>query len=135
MIYSITEGQQAEEYKARKAKEAEDAKRIDVNKVSEREYKYLTHQRIGDKDDKSRGKSPYYPMPSKEDFDRDKKAREITSDFLDKNKGRNPDAFKMSKLDRNTLYGRVKDATNRHMRRHPDQYKESCGIFSNVTFI
>ena len=28
-----------------------------------------------------------------------------------------------------------RDAANRHMRRHPKQYKESCGIFSNVAFI
>lgn len=29
----------------------------------------------------------------------------------------------------------AKDAANRHVRRHPDQYKESYGIFSEVNFI
>ena len=29
----------------------------------------------------------------------------------------------------------VTDSINRHMRRHPNQYKESCSIFSSVALI
>lgn len=130
MIYSITEGQQAEEYKARKAKEAEDAKKAD-------DARFMRRYMYRDPGDRNYGHGI-------DDFDRSLKAH----DMSDREYNRRTIAMINSKFgdDKQTARQKEKewlksvgqtprDAANRHIRRHPDQYKESCGIFSSISFV
>lgn len=117
MIYNINEGQQADEYKARKAKEAEGKKKAD-------DAQYSTRYRgpVGNK----HGFNPNKPNEniSNNDSDRYYKTADKVLDGLDKRnrKGATVDAERMS------------DAINRHIRRHPKQYNEGT-IFESVEFI
>lgn len=142
MIYSIIEGQQAEEYKARKAKEAEaESKKYDKYKGDT-----ILGSRIG-AGNKSSGIHPDgnggYKLGTKDDNDRDSKSINIVYKDLDRrksnvSKSKTIEDFEKHASSLNNLSSNLHaaaDATNRHIRRHPDQYKESCGIFSSVAFI
>lgn len=136
MIYSINEGQQAEEYKKRKIDE----------KINQ------------DKD--TQENRHFNPFTG----DRDKDWHRVSNGgFLNMQKGSNQDNTRRTNVDKklddhiNRLHTKAKlfgdydamhnmanvvlnrnaakDAINRHMRRHPNQYKESCGIFIGVSFI
>ena len=143
MIYSINEGQQAEEYKARKAKEKEDA-----DKMTDRENKYYHHhtpkigmQHRGDKD----GDNGRYEKARKMAID-ERNKRKLDAETQDKKAedyykmhGHYPENYdntadKAYDHLRRAKVGPAADAINRHMRRHPKQYKEGT-IFESVEFI
>lgn len=117
MIYSITEGQQAEEYKARKA--AEEAEK---NKENSRYSKFPN--KVYGIDIK------HYSPSINADI---AKATDIAQNAINKRiiKGKKYDSHDQFQSDMHTAL----DTTLRHMRRHPNQYKESCSIFSSVAFI
>lgn len=137
MIYSINEGQQAEEYKARKAKEAKDSEK------REKEHYYKRHaipsyrsedmrtpKFVGDKGNTL--DREHYQKYVDKDMDRYERSVDLLSREFNRRKAEG-DTIGMRRVS-----GRApqwKDAINRHMRRHPDQYKESCGIFSSIAFI
>lgn len=148
MIYSITEGQQAEEYKARKAKEAEDAKKADDERVKRRFTAGISKYDDGTHPTKSVNllKSDKEVHPDDSDrYLRSRKAmnneikrreNELVAAHQDPNKSVQKAANNLFRLNTNTYnMMATRDATNRHIRRHPNQYKESCGLFANVSFI
>ena len=130
------EGQQADDYRARKAKEAEDKEKADNERYNRR---YGNFKEPGDQ---------HYNRWSdyQKDLDRGNKARGMVADDRNRrldnvqNSLSNHDDEQYSKDWRS--YKRAsdikhlsKDAANRHIRRHPNQYKESCSIFESVRFI
>lgn len=147
MIYSINEGQQAEEYKARKAKEAEDSQKAENDRWNAR-YSGKDGERVGNKfsikynpnaKDIRKRNIEYLYDPSNQYVDDTKEyERTVKDDY-----NRHSTAWRASnnmvrtgKIPPFTPDERViADAANRHMRRHPKQYKESCGIFSSIAFI
>lgn len=139
MIYSITEGQQAEEYKARKAKEAEDVKRTESERFTKGRY---SSEYIGDKFKKHPNRRDIIKNAYDDnDPDGDNYEKTIGEDNRRRTKGWNA-AIKAVYDGKVSAFGPdrgnqhvIADVKNRHMRRHPDQYKESCGIFSSVAFI
>ena len=60
-----------------------------------------------------------------------KTAEGIVNDYMYDNDVLDDDSF--AKTD--AKYQRALDAARRHVRRHPNQYKESAGIFSSINFI
>ena len=143
MIYSINEGQQAEEYKARKAKEAEaESKKYDKYKGDAT----TLGSRIG-AGNKSGGIHPDgnggFRLGSNDDNNRDSKSTDIVYKDLDRrksdlSKSTTIEDFEKHASSLNNLSSNLHaaaDATNRHIRRHPDQYKESYGIFSEIEFL
>ena len=141
MIYSVNEGQQAEEYKARKAKEKEDAKKAEDDRYIRR-YNPGTNRNItGNKfakhpDRRSIMRNAY----DDEGNDPDGKNYEKTIG-ADKRRhmagwNKSVDAIyagKIKAFDGKAEHN-VADSYNRHMRRHPKQYKEET-IFESVKFI
>ena len=135
MIYSITEGQQAEEYKKRKIDEKmkqNDDAQIDRHGnpyTGDRDRNWyrtggdLFDIRKGSVEDNIRRDKVDEKLNSHTD-----RLRAISKSFGDDNAHHN---FVNAALHR----GNARDAINRHMRRHPNQYKESCGLFANVSFI
>ena len=146
MIYSITEGQQAEEYKARKAKEAEaESKKYDKYDITKNIGGRIA---AGNRDAGiyvSKNDHSDFRIGSKEDNDRSDKSTSIVKKELDARLSRAVNSIggkeftnhnsNLANLSNTKAMHAATDAINRHMRRHPDQYKESCGIFSNVAFI
>lgn len=118
-ISFINEGEQAEEYKARKAKEKEEARDKEDDRVFHRDKSWH------DKDPKTRGRDGNLYISKKKAID--DKARDIAY----KN---NPKVNAWMLYDDAMQHKRNVDAIKRHMRRHPDQYKESS-IFESVQFI
>ena len=160
-IAFVNEGEQADAYKARKAKEAEDKKKAEEERdkrrygdplnppgdkyrnsedgakkhedlsreiragcINDREERFRHYDDDRDRDayframDKARGK--YAASEQEKDaYEKAKAAYDVTS----------KNAYNYFK---NKDY--AKDATNRHIRRHPEQYKE-CGIFESVQFL
>ena len=120
MIYSITEGQQAEEYKARKAKEAEDDKKAD-------DARFIRRYMYRDPGDRNYGHGI-------DDFDRSLKAHDManreynrrTTAMINSKFGDDKQTTRQKEKEWLKSVGQIpRDAANRHMRRHPDQYKES----------
>ena len=147
MIYSITEGQQAEEYKARKAKEAEDAKKAENDRWNAR-YSGSDGEHVGRKfrskynsDAKGIRKRniEYLYDPSNLDVDDTEEYKRTVKDDNNRYSAAwraSNNMVRTGKIPQFNPYEKViADTVNRHMRRHPDQYKESSGIFYNVTFI
>lgn len=99
----VLEGQQAEEYKARKARETEAKKKAEKERTEKR-YKNDT---VGDK-----------KKNVVKDLDRAISAGIDSIDRMSARGIKNPYEHKDFKV--------VNDTTNRHMRRHPKQYKESA---------
>jgi hypothetical protein len=110
----LTEGQQAEEYKARKTKEAE--KNNPLNNEHDKRFTAKYGSFPSDKYDNSPGTKKVEKEISKRMF----KAMD------DGNMKNYINAVKHST--------HAADATERHMRRHPEQYKEGT-IFESVEFI
>lgn len=141
MIYSINEGKQAEEYKVRKAKEAE----AEFKKYDKYKGDTALGSRIaaGNKSNAIHldGNSGYR-LGTKDDNDRDSKSTNIVHKDLDRRKSNLMQSTTIEDFEKhagnlNNLSSNLHaaaDATNRHIRRHPNQYKES-GIFSGVVFI
>ena len=134
------EGQQADDYRAHKAKEAEDKEKAD----KEREDRRYGEDRLkfpGGQHGKSWKWSDH-----QKDLDRSSRARDIV--HRDSTRRIHNAQDSISNHDREQYskdwrsYERAydnehssKDAANRHIRRHPNQYKESCSIFESVRFI
>ena len=133
MIYSINEGQQANKYKDAKNKE------ISINNIN---YEKRLRRR------KNAGNISR-ENPSADDINRQNLASDIAyrdsrnkadiarRKFLDSDRDRNnPDVKNARHNAQNTIiYDReTQDAINRHIRRHPKQYKEGT-IFESVEFI
>ena len=116
MIYSINEGQQAEEYKARKARKAKENEDYVDARIAHR-YPVI-NAKTGDRH-------------LEENDDDNRRNRDARMFVLSHGIGTRGAKKKYSHEDQESAF----DAANRHMRRHPKQYKESCGIFSNVYFI
>lgn len=108
---ALIEGQQDEEYKARKAKEAEDKKKAEQQRDERRYSKGTT----GDK-----------KKNVVEDLERSISSGITSIDRMSARDIKNPYKHNDFKT--------VNDTTNRHMRRHPKQYKEGT-IFESVEFI
>ena len=145
----IDEGQQAEDYKARKAKEAEDAKKADEERIDRRHWHNnneekayfgygnkavkknpdITHGEVQQAISKSLKNSVGTNDPRVQK-QQEKRYQRICDDAIDK--GQLPDPDTTKKWAHATL--NAHDAAVRHRRRHPDQYKES-GIFSDVNLI
>lgn len=117
-ISFINEGEQAEEYKARKAREKEEAENKAYDRMERRKFHY------GDKYSLKGGNSDNIY----EDINRDDKRSEIVKREWRRRKDAGQPIPNM--VDRHNM----NDALNRHIRRYPDQYKES-GIFESVSFI
>lgn len=128
MIYSITEGQQAEEYKARKAKEAEDAKKDEADEYK----KYGANRLIAGMKNPTRDADGTLHV-SKSDYIRHKRAVDTVDKELDrrrqqyKKSGSIDDLEQFGNLANNMA--KARDTLNRKFRH------ESCGIFYTVTFI
>ena len=141
MIYSINEGQQAEEYKARKTKEIEENRARNTSRSETEslqdgiEKSFVIGNKARMVDDNGHFK-----------FDKSDVRRRETSmnRVVDEVKRRNNRALRnfnytnnknADNLNTDKYFGVAVDAVNRHMRRHPEQYKESCGIFTSIDFI
>lgn len=132
-FYNIyTEGQQAEEYKARKDKEAEEKEKAEAERINRRLQAGVKTQNFEDE---------YYDgNPSaRKDHNRAIDARRVVLRDEDKRatNWRNT-PMRYTKQD----YTDDRDAVNRHMRRHPDQWdgpnrvkSESYGIFESVELL
>lgn len=112
---SFNEGEQAESYKKRKANEEESKYDEEYERLMRRNS-YNRKQRMYDK-----------PGDAGKRLERDSKVEDMVDR---KGLGFNVAGNFQYQVDRTN----AKDAANRHMRRHPEQYKE-CGIFSEVTFL
>lgn len=110
----VNEGDQADAYKWRKHKAAEDEKRKDNERIDKRYYK-------------AQG-----PGSPKENLDT---AISRSIDAVDKVTNREDmyDAWRMDSPKHGKYLDAV-DSTKRHMRRHPEAYKE-FGIFAESCFI
>ena len=141
MIYSINEGQQAEEYKARKEKE----KHEDQNKYKDQALRRYPSPANNWKDNYGKQYTTKNPTERK-DVDAalagDKGAAARASDGFDKDSRRmsksssigNRDYYSGKRPMNGEENARANDAINRHIRRHPKQYKEGT-IFESVEFI
>ena len=139
MIYSVNEGQQAEEYKARKAKEAEDRFEKDYEHRDRRLHHGYQTAKTGRSDaDKARDDK------TKKIIDKEFASRMAKAEHADKQDNRsrtyNPDLRNKARVANKNLTNlgfnsdTARDAANRHIRRHPKQYKEGT-IFESVEFI
>ena len=135
-FYNIyTEGEQAEAYKRKK--EAEKAK---AEEQEERHrFRYGSDEQPGAKQHVSgytKLGTPISDGPTKEDKKRDKDASKAAKRAIKGEKFESPE----EKASQDNL---AKDAANRHMRRHPDQWKRGhhigpkseSGIFESVEFL
>lgn len=133
MIYSITEGQQAEEYKARKAKEVEDAKKAEENRYNQR---YGDDPRGGGTTkgfyvgDRVTSKHPGFGSSKKinDDYHMDGVRSRAADDMIKRNKISTKCNVKGLNDYRKKIYP-VKDAINRHMRHHPINTKNLVASF------
>ena len=134
MAYSIpldylNEGQQAEEYKARKAKEAADKEAVE-NERSNRRYKGLEDDNhvnfVGNKTNKS---------DIRRSFRDENLEKKVWDSRSDDERRANKAAHIANKAGlRGDSFNKGFDAVNRNMRRHPENYKE-FSLFENVLFI
>lgn len=132
----LNEGEQAEAYKKRKADEkaAQDQKEEERNSRRydpNNEYKIGSKSYISDeellhptKEIKEKYKKDFY-----NDMDRNTKAHTIVSKDNKQRYGHHHNAIRFT-----PNYMQRKDAVNKHIRHHPDAYKE-CGIFAEAYFI
>ena len=118
MIYSVNEGQQAEEYKARKAKESEENDVLS-NPQHVRRFTAKYGEFPSDKYDNS-------PGTKRVEKEINRRMDKVFDDMNDHNMKSYTNAIKYST--------HAADAANRHIRRHPEQYKEGT-IFESVKFI
>ena len=133
-FYNIMlEGEQAEAYKAKKAKEAEENEKAEAERVAKRNQAGVKTQDFEDKF-----------------YEGDSEARKDHNRFIDARKVVLRDEDKRASNWRNTpmrdtkkAYTDDRDAVNRHMRRHPDQWdgdkriksRSESGIFESVEFL
>lgn len=140
---ALTEGQQADEYKARKAKEAEDKKKVNDERIKKR-YGLQgdgQYQPAGDKKacnasgEQYKGNGnrfDYGYTKSFDDIERGAKARSMVRKEEEK-RGTDP-VHSNSGGDTRMRKSEVMDAANRHIRRHSERHKKST-IFESVEFI
>ena len=147
MIYSILEGKQAEEYKARKAKEKEDIE-LGFKKQASKRYPRFRGSNYGNK------YSYNHPEVRKDTIalfngnDRNKSEKGVESDnerqfnaatkVIDHLNKTGNELARDWRRGQNPNFNRMVDATNRHMRRHPKQYakpKNESTIFSHIEII
>ena len=148
----VLEGKQAEEYKARKAAEKKKAEEFDSNPRNTDGYRDPYNKGGRSVADYMKGRMEDSKRNLKSldiaDREREKRYKKHENDFYKqtmytykqaKNKGKNSkDDPKMKELKDNVAksekdlhnitggnFDRATDAINRHMRRHPEQYKES----------
>ena len=145
MIYSINEGQQAEEYKERRSKEAQQNALANIER-EHRRYGYERFISTGDKHAQKSFTGRYYSL-DKKDQDRQEKANDIAEkevrqrDIKAEHDRKVHGPLSDKRRDSQNAYNRMvmdkdyaRDAANRHIRRHPKQYKEGT-IFESVEFI
>lgn len=135
-FYNIyTEGEQAEAYKRKK--EAEEAKAKEQEE--KRRCRYASNEQPGARQHISgytKLGTPITDGPTKEDKKRDKDTSKAAKRAI---KGENFE----SPEEKEYQYNIAKDAANRHMRRHPDQWKRGhhigpkseSGIFESIEFL
>ena len=127
-FYSLTEGQQADEYKARKAKEAEDEKKKDINGVSRSRtgLEYVQNYR---KAKEAEGKEL---SNSEEDEAYNKK--HMTPIYYSKSvENASKQRYdRTGKYFSQAEYDRATDAYNRHYRR---THKNESSIFESVEIV
>ena len=136
MIYSINEGQQAEEYKKRKIDEK-------ISQDKDTQEKRHFNPFTGDKDKDWHRISNGGYLTIQKGSNQDNARRDSVDKKLDNHVDRLHakaklfgDVNAMNNMANAALNRSVaRDAINRHMRRHPEQYKESCGLFGNISFI
>ena len=120
----VLEGKQAEEYKARKEKEKKDKDDKENERLKNR-YDYdgnwFSPPGVKERRDENGNRVPNNrdaktkrTTLSAKDYERDKKAMKVLKDEVDRRGGVEFNKFTYAT-----------DATNRHIRRHPKQYKES----------
>lgn len=130
---SLLEGEQAEAYKAKKAKEKADKEAAERNRYSTR----YDNDRYGRT---YTSRNPEYQKDKQAANNNDEKAMDRMDDRMaDDAKRMNTAAHKANKdyysgkrpmnHDENS---RAIDATNRHMRRHPKQYKEAVELAESL---
>lgn len=136
----VLEGKQAEEYKARKAKEKADRDSV-LNKQALRRYPSPANNwedNYGNKYTKSpTTKKLVKAGLNGDDAALDKWATRYTDDQRRMSKASfigNKDYYSGKRKMNEEENARANDAVNRHMRRHPKQYKEST-IFSDIEII
>ena len=131
----VLEGEQAEEYKRRKAEE----KARKEKEEEERDHRRYDNDRYGNKYTSS---NPNYKKIIRDALNGDDKASDRWDEMRTNDDRRMDDAaYKANKQyyngsrPMNSKENRYAiDATNKHMRRHPEQYKESS-IFDGVEFV
>ena len=140
-FYNIyIEGQQAEEYKARKAKEAEEKEKAEAERKAKRYDP--NNLRIGMKNDEDvSGAFRTMNAQIANSHDSDRRMRDILSPNVSMRKKENIVHSTPRKIDDILMHT---DAIQKHMKRHPEQWdgdkyigpkKENCGIFESVEFL
>ena len=127
----VLEGKQAEEYKARKAKELGEKSTSDYERIIRRGH--VNRMRGKDSDVKSRVRKAHN-MVDNEDKRRYEALEKARNSDYNRDYQKN---LANARKHFNNMAGKVSsasDAVDRHMRRHPKQYKEST-IFSDIEII
>ena len=121
----INEGEQADIYRVRKAKEAEDAKKANEGRHKAQSFGYygnkmniLRNPNINDRNS---------------DLDRANKTIDISHKELDRRIKNVQNGGRLSQV-KNYDSAQAMDSINRHIRRHPRQYAENT-IFQNINII
>lgn len=143
----LFEGEQAEEYKKRKAAEKDAAKKADDDYLDKRWKRNASKKNWDLKDDKSGDtysrpgrkmtkQNPNYgikhPIKTVKGQSADQKMYNKVRDKHDVKTGENRYATKHTfntKYNSRADQARTDDATYRHARRHPEQYKESVELY------
>ena len=146
MIYSINEGQQAEEYKARKAKEAEDKKTSEDDRWKTRyagDKGEFVGRKFGannpnSKDIRKRNREYWNNVSDINAPDNTKEYEKTINDDYKRHDASWRASNKMVRTGKIPPFNPdekvIADTKNRHMRRHPKQYKEGT-IFESVELI
>lgn len=134
MIYSINEGKQADDYKARKANERMQQEQKDKERL--RKMTTQDSDPVGNKkanDNIKNNKFPTEGMSSDEKKDYHKKLRATfrAQTHVSKDLNRRGDKFNPNNLS----HADAMRAAARDARRHPDKYKDPKGMFESVKFI
>lgn len=142
----LFEGEQAEEYKKRKAAEKDAAKKADDDYLDKRWKRNASKKGWDMKDDKGNTytrpgrkmtkQNPNYgikhPIKTVKGQSADEKTYDRARDKHETKTGKNSYAAKHtfnSKYNSRADVARTDDATYRHARRHPEQYKESAELY------
>lgn len=146
---TLLEGEQAEAYKAKKAKEKDDASNKDVERYSNRGSSAGDKKRDPDSKDQKRKDKAEAIVNKELNKRRDeynqagKKYEKSIKDCQERKPGSGQAMGKAAKewseknsrlfnIDGLVSHGDALDATNRHIRRHPKQYKEAVELAESL---